>query len=78
LGSQAANTSRLGAGPHHQHLGMGGGIFVFQDAVAVPRQQRSIGGQQHRTHRHFTAVGGRFRFFQRQCYGFAVFHGTRS
>ncbi len=37
---------RQRARPHHQHLGMGGGVFQFQDAVAVPRQQGAIGGQQ--------------------------------
>ena len=57
---------------------MGGGIVPFQDAVSVPGQQRAIGAQQHRAHRHFAAQGRRFRFFQRQCYGFAVIHGFRS
>jgi len=69
---------RLRALAHHQHLGMGSGIFQFQDAVAALGQKRAIGTQQHGAHRHLAPQGGGFRFFQRQCYGFAVIHGAGS
>jgi len=53
-------------------------ISKFQNPVAVPRQKRTVSAQQNGPDRHFAAAGGRFRFFQRQCYGFGISHGIRS
>lgn len=74
-GAQKPLIAQPGArSPQHQNLGMGGGIAQFQDTVAVAGQKRAIRPQQHRPHRHLAPQGGRFRFFQRQCYGLGVFH----
>ena len=58
----------------YQHLGVGCRIMPLDNTVAVGSDQRTVGRNKHRAHRHLAAFGCRLGFLERECYGFIVIH----
>jgi len=53
---------------------VGGWVVAFHDPVPVARQHLAGRGHEHGAHRHLPALSRRFRFQERECYGFLVSH----
>jgi 23S rRNA pseudouridine2605 synthase len=53
---------------------MGGRVAAFNDPVPIARQNFAGGRNQYRADRNLTPLRRRFRFGERECYGFLVSH----